>query len=215
MTQTTSQSQKRKVILVGLLIVVGMVIAICLDRRIYHHFVDYHSKNKDWEKMLRVCGYLPVWLLVGIAMMLQQRARVTGKLLRHIGTNLPAGLLLIINIVACGIVGELLKLIVRRDRPNAHDGMYVFRSFSDRTFNSGGLGFPSSHAMVAFAATWILCRLYPKAWPVWLILGIGCGATRVISGAHFTSDVIGSMAISYLLTALFWHKFYRRPAMAS
>ena len=64
---------------------------------------------------------------------------------------------------AAGIVGELLKILVRRMRPPDVGSAYAFRAFSDHPFSSRGLGFPSSHAVVAFGAAAILSRMFPRA----------------------------------------------------
>jgi membrane-associated phospholipid phosphatase len=186
-----------------------MTVAMLVDRHIYLVYSDSRSGNNDWHRMFRTCGFLPTWLFVGAVLMLHQRHRTKATLRRHLGTRWPAGLILITNVISCGLMGELIKMIVRRERPNAHDGFYVFRPFTEKPFGTGGLGFPSSHAIIAFAAAWILCRLYPKTWPVWLILGIGCAVARVRSGSHFVSDVTASMIISYGITAVMWHKFYK------
>jgi undecaprenyl-diphosphatase len=49
---------------------------------------------------------------------------------------------------------------------------------------------PSSHALVAFAGAAALARLFPRATPIWYALAVGCGITRLLSGAHFLSDVV-------------------------
>jgi undecaprenyl-diphosphatase len=101
-----------------------------------------------------------------------------------------------------GLLAEILKLILRRDRPRAHDGEYVFRAFSDRPFHSGGLALPSSHVLVAFSAAAMLARLFPRAAPVWFLLATGCAYTRVATRAHFVSDVMLAALVGFLVPVL-------------
>jgi membrane-associated phospholipid phosphatase len=86
-------------------------------------------------------------------------------------------------------------------------GEYIFRAWSERTFSSGGLGMPSSHAVVAFGAAAMLSRLFPRARPVWWLLGWGCGLTRVLHGRHFVSDVVLAAIVGWLIAALLWSKW--------
>jgi membrane-associated phospholipid phosphatase len=103
-------------------------------------------------------------------------------------------------------VGEILKILIRRLRPG-ETGEYVFRSFSERSFSSSGLGMPSSHAVIAFGAAAILSRLFPRAWPIWWLLGWGCALTRVLHGKHFLSDVMLAAIVGWLIAALLWYKW--------
>ncbi len=110
-----------------------------------------------------------------------------------------------------GGVAELLKMLVRRERPGLHDGAYVFRAFSDRPFRTTDLGFPSGHAMVAFAAAAIIARLFPRAAPVAYLMAAACGLTRVLAQAHFASDVVGAAIAAWVVVALIW-RLVERPA---
>jgi membrane-associated phospholipid phosphatase len=105
------------------------------------------------------------------------------------------------------IAVEVLKLLVRRQLPDHPDGIYSFRAWSDRPFDTGGLAFPSSHAAIAFAGAWVMCRLFPRAAPIWLLIGVGCAWERLATGSHFLSDVTASAALAYFVT---WPLLYRR-----
>src|SRR5690606_20175073 len=113
-----------------------------------------------------------------------------------------------------GVVGELLKLVFRRERPRAHDGAYVFRAFADRPLHSGGLALPSSHAIIAFGAAAMLARLFPRTAPVWSTLAAGCALPRVAAGAHFLSDVVVSALAAWAVVALLWRRFGVPPFAA-
>jgi membrane-associated phospholipid phosphatase len=83
----------------------------------------------------------------------------------------------------------VLKLVIRRERPNTNGGDYGFRPWSDEPFSTAGLALPSSHTMVAFAACTALARIFPGARWVWYGLAAGCAITRVLDRAHFVSDI--------------------------
>lgn len=187
----------------------GIGLSMLMDHWVYQQFIGYRSMRHDWQNVLRDCGYLPVWLVVGVVMLLIHRNPDTGHIRRHRGTVLPAGLILISNVAACSIVAELLKLLVRRERPSLHEGMYHFRPWAEKTFNSGGLGMPSSHTMVAISAAWILSRLYPRGTVFFIAMGLGCGYVRVSSNNHFFSDAVVSVVMSYFITQWIWGKCQR------
>jgi membrane-associated phospholipid phosphatase len=99
--------------------------------------------------------------------------------------------------VLAGGLAELLKLLIRRERPNLHDGEYVYRSFGERLLDSHDLGFPSSHVAVAFGGAAALARIYPRAGLVGYALAIGCGLSRLLAQAHFLSDVLAAAIVGW------------------
>jgi membrane-associated phospholipid phosphatase len=184
-----------------------LLAASLADGWAYHALAMEGVYDEDWGRLLRVMGYLPLWLLMGAALVLHDWPLRTPASVRP---ALRRGLLLVGGAAASGIAGELLKLLLRRERPRAHDGEYFFRAFTDRPFYSGGLALPSSHAIVAFGAAAMLARLFPRVAPVWYLLAAGCAYTRVAAGAHFASDVVVSFLAAWLVVAWLWRRY--RPA---
>ena len=184
-----------------------VVAAHLVDGWAYQNIVYERVHEEDWGRMLRVMGFAPLWLLAGLALIANDWPR------RARGALYPAimrGWLLIAAVAASGIVGELLKLVFRRERPRAHAGDYFFRPFTERPLSSGGLALPSSHTIVAFAAATMLARLFPRAAPIWYLLAIGCGLTRVMLQAHFVSDIAVAGLVAWALTAWLWRRHERR-----
>jgi membrane-associated phospholipid phosphatase len=165
---------------------VGLAAAIALDQQAALWFVSPKARNEDWHRMFRVMGYMPLWILAAAALALYDwrtaRERGVRIALRAVYVIASTG--------AGGGIAELLKLAIRRERPDLDAPGYVFRAFDDRTWSTSGLGLPSSHAAIAFAAAGALCKLFPSAWPVWITLAMGCATTRMLDGAHFLSDVV-------------------------
>lgn len=166
-----------------------ILVAHLLDSFFYQHFVLTNVYDKDWGRTLRVLGFLPLWLVVALIVGLQDQ-------------NWRRARLIALSVIASGIAGELLKLLFRRERPNAHDGHYVFRAFTERPFHSGGLALPSSHAVVAFGAAAMLARLFPRARYVFWAMAWGCGLSRVAARAHFFSDVVVAFTVSWTIAWL-------------
>jgi membrane-associated phospholipid phosphatase len=183
------------------LAIVSIVLAHLLDPVAFRYLRIDDVYGEDWGRMLRVMGFVPLWIAGGAALMLEDRTPWR-RMVRSRGGLVIAG-----SIVG-GIAAELAKLVVRRRRPGEL-GEYLFRPFMERTFSTGGLGMPSSHALVAFGAAAVLARLFPRARVVWWGLAWGCGLSRVAAGAHFLSDVVGAAIIGWLVGVLVWR--WRAP----
>lgn len=170
-----------------------LALATAVDPWAYRHVVWLPVYDTDWGKALRSVGYWPLWIVVALALWMSDP---TSSLARWRAATLAA------SVTAAGLLGEIFKMLLRRERPGAHDGAYVFRAFTDRPFDTRGIGSPSSHAFLAFAAAATLARFYPKAAPIWYGLAIGCAVTRVLSRAHFVSDVVAGALLGLLVAAL-------------
>lgn len=157
------------------------LVATVLDPWVYQHITWAKVYETDWGRLLRMMGYWPTWMIVAIALWRDgQPAPVAAWRAR----------LLIVAVTGVGLCGEILKLLTRRERPNAHGGVSVFRPFTEHPLSTSGLSMPSSHALLAFAAAATLTRLFPKTGPMWYALAVGCGVTRLLARAHFLSDVV-------------------------
>jgi membrane-associated phospholipid phosphatase len=185
----------------------AIALAHLADRAV---FLGVHAPGvavEDWGRGLRIAGYVPTWLVVAAAMaLIDGRRRVFDAPLRD---RWSRGATMALAPIVAGLLAEACKLLVRRERPSMPDGAYVFRSFGESPWSTGGLGMPSSHTAVAFGAAAILCRLHPAAWPVWIAVAIGCGATRVASRAHFLSDVVGGAMVGVAGAAIVWRLHVR------
>lgn len=192
--------------------IAAIAAAHLLDDLAYRSFAFEDVYDDDFGRMLRVMGYVPLWLAAAAALVLHDAPLL--EVSRW--TRWARGTLLVAGVAGAGIAGELLKLVLRRERPRAHEGEYVFRSFAERPFSSGGLAWPSSHAIVAFGAAAMLSRLFPRAWIVWWALAWGCALTRVADQAHFFSDIVTSAVVAWLVVALLWrlHARWRPEAHA-
>lgn len=181
------------------------------DRQLWQLFLvaDPHDRGaieaiqrRDWWNFFRGFGYLPLWIFIAVAGELARRA--PGRIL---ATGWPF-LRVLLSATLAGAGAELVKLVVSRERPGL-TGEHVYRSLFSGFTHGGNLGFASSHAAVAFGGAFALTRFCPRIGYVALLAAIGCGYSRVVVGAHFTSDVVGGALIGY---ACAW--IFVRPARA-
>lgn len=150
--------------------------------------------GQDWGRLLRVMGFLGTWAALAIAVGLHEG---TDPLRRPLAKR--RAWLLFGSATLGGALAEVMKLLLRRERPAVHDGVHAFRSFAERTFSSAGLALPSSHTLVAFGGAAMLARLYPRARWVGYTLAAGCAVTRVLARAHFLSDVVLAAGLGWLV----------------
>jgi len=179
------------------------IVAQASDQWIFHHFAYLGIYDRDWGRMLRVSGYFPMWGIVALALVLHDWVPRARGALRQASRR---GLQLFWSTALSGIVAELLKVAIRRERPGLTNGAHVFRPWSDQPFSTAQLGLPSSEAAVAFASAAVLARLFPEARILWYGLAVGCALTRVASGAHFMSDVTLAALVGYMTTVMLWQR---------
>lgn len=129
-----------------------------------------------------------------------------GALIIGIGYGSGNNSLRMAGIVAVGtlIVGSLLKLILRRDRPVTE---YVEHMFLD-TFS-----FPSGHAAGSVPVFGLVAYLLLQTGSAWgiaaalliAVLTFLIGVSRVYLGAHYASDVLGGWVVGFagLATIIF------------
>ncbi|MGQ9564039.1 MAG: phosphatase PAP2 family protein [Thermogutta sp.] len=118
--------------------------------------------------------------------------------------NWRRGLTVLSVSLSAGLVADLLKLLIYRVRPHNFDfAGGIMMTFQDwlpivtRSVDHLSSSFPSSHAATAAGLTFVLLRLYPKAYPVFVALMILSCAQRVFCSAHFFSDVLFGAGIGW------------------
>lgn len=172
---------QRTMWLIGCVLVFG-ALPMLADRYFYDNWYHKDIYDLDWARLLRVMGFAPTWSIAALAMWLHERPEDARRAKAR-------AWYLLVTPFAGGLVAEIMKLLLRRERPNVLAGDYSFRLWSENPLSTSGLAWPSSHTMVAFAAATALARLFPRAKWVWYALAAGCGATRMLAHAHFFSDV--------------------------
>ncbi len=185
-----------------------LAVPALFDTAVYHAVYHKDIYALDWARLLRVQGFLPTWWIVALAMWLVEREQDAARAARR-------AWLLAASPALAGLLCEVLKLVIRRERPAPFDGEWIFRPFSEHPWSTGGLATPSSHTMVAFGAATMLARLFPRARWVFYGLAWGCGATRVLDRAHFFSDVTFGAILGWAVAWGLWIEWgHRAPSPA-
>ena len=102
-------------------------------------------------------------------------------------------------VAASGLTVDLLKVIVGRTRPKLlfASGTYDFGWFGLR---ADDWSFPSGHAATAAAVMAALWCLWPRPWLLYVAGAALVAASRVITGAHYPSDVVAGAVIAVVVT---------------
>ncbi len=178
---TPAISERSRWIRLLIIALSAIVLAHLLDASAWRSARLLSVNDKDWGRLLRSMGYLPTWGIIALGYWLQQRDDT--RRARYAAALLLAPAL-------GGALAEVLKLLVRRLRPDPELFQYAFRPFAEGPWSNRGMGMPSSHVLVAFAGAAVLAQLYPRARWLWYTLAAGCAATRVLAMGHFLSDVV-------------------------
>ncbi|MCC5822834.1 MAG: phosphatase PAP2 family protein [Phycisphaerales bacterium] len=166
------------------LLLAGFVVLTLLDvPLVYLFYIEDREplQNSDLYRLVRVVGTLWLWLLV--MWIVRRHDRVWDR----------AGSLFFAPIIA-GLSCEGLKLVIARERPvldteTLRSGWYAFRPLFSGFSDASNLGFPSSHAAVAFAGCMCLAAWMPRAKWIFIGLAVSCGVARMLIGAHYATDI--------------------------
>ena len=96
----------------------------------------------------------------------------------------------LVAVASVAIVAHISQLTISRYRPNQASSHLAFgRPFSGFT-DRVGVGFPSSEAATAFAASCVLVRVWPRC-RRWIYLpAVLAALARLLPGNHYLSDVV-------------------------
>ena len=153
-----------------------------------------------------VCGHaLGVAVLLAAALVLDRTLR---PWLANAGRTAAGDVVRLVSAAyAGGLVVDLIKVSVSRVRPRAADLTdlaSVLGTFGDAALASPTprgadmMSFPSGHAAVAAGFAAAMGWKYPHARPFFAILAVCAAAQRVVTSAHYPSDVAFGAAIGLL-----------------
>lgn len=179
------------------IVLVGFILFTLLDFPLLHIFYmgdDRAVENHDWYRMLRVVGFMGTWAIIALLFIIHDR-------------NRHRGAAVFLSALISGAVAEFAKLIFARERPvegnQIQEGLYHFRGFLSGFTDGSNLGLPSSHAAVAFGGCLMLAALIPNTRRFLFLLALGCAITRMLTGAHFATDVYLGAIIGWMVSIWF------------
>ena len=164
-----------------------LLVAHWLDPWAVHALRLPSANDRDWGRLLRILGFAPTWLAIAGLFWLESRGHAEPP--ERAADLARTGRDIVIAVAVGGILAEVAKLLIRRERPTAEFDGYHFQAFAG-SLNTKALGMPSSHVAVAFAGAAVVARRYPRTAPLLVALAAGCGLTRIFAQAHFLSDVV-------------------------
>jgi membrane-associated phospholipid phosphatase len=188
--------------------IAATAVAMLADRTLYTYLHAPEVYEKDFGRLLRIMGFAGTWVALAVAVGLTHGGDDASRLVAR-----RRGWLVFWSPMLAGGIAEVVKILVRRERPALNDGAYGFRPWDERTWSGAGLAFPSSHTAVAFGGAFMLARIFPRARWVGYVLAAGCGLTRVFARAHFLSDTVFAAGLGWLVSWLLWRKFAPRAAV--
>ncbi|MBQ1042861.1 MULTISPECIES: phosphatase PAP2 family protein [unclassified Micromonospora] len=166
-----------------------------LDASITDAFHGYAQDHPAWV------GVMTVWThLFGPGPLRVAAAVVAVWLFRRGASRLAAWV--VVTMIAGGLLGALLKLLVGRDRPD----------LLEPVARAAGYSFPSGHALNAALAAGVLLLVFlPYArdsragritlWAAALLVTVVTGLSRIALGVHWTSDVVGGWVLGTAVVA--------------
>lgn len=110
-----------------------------------------------------------------------------------------------------GMMANLFKLMIARTRPRKLDfeGIDIWDSFGAffPIFYAEDLSqsLPSAHTTTAFGLAVALAYYYPRGFFLFMAMAAGVGFQRVMSSAHFPSDVFFGAALGWSFAFLLFH----------
>ncbi|GAA4938300.1 phosphatase PAP2 family protein [Actinoplanes utahensis] len=107
-----------------------------------------------------------------------------------------------VTMIAGGLLGGLLKLLVGRDRPE----------LLEPVSSAVGQAFPSGHALNSVLGIAIFLVLFPHSLPLRVaavVIPVGTAISRVVLGVHWTSDVVAGLLLGVAVVVVSLAVFQR------
>lgn len=210
----TPPPRTRRIVL-GVCLIAGFVAVSLADGPVYHA-IDPSLASRErldqtwWYLVLRHSGSVTPWLAIGLGLFLLDRHRLRRSHSPHAITTAPLrGIYIPAAAGVAGLAAELGKLVIGRERPATIQTLdsgaealvyqgYHFRGLFSGFVDGSNLGLPSSHAATAAGGAFAVAIVWPRLWPLALGVSVGCGISRLLTGAHFASDVYAGIVLGWL-----------------
>lgn len=118
-----------------------------------------------------------------------------------------AGIEALLNLGISSLFVYFLKKLFTRPRPfNTLSKINVFnRDMHD-------FSFPSGHTTAAFSIACILALNFTVLAPLFILIALCVGISRMYLGVHYPSDIVAGMTIGFIFSLIIFHLFTLLPA---
>lgn len=199
-----SPGSRRGVVISFLVVTVFCVLSFAtLDRPVAHACRSMGSSIREPFRFITIFGLSGWYLVPSLALFILLRFRYrnpawTGR-----------ALFAFLTIAVSGLLVDILKFVLGRYRPAMlfrEENLYGFAFFEANFLTTS---FPSGHAAVITALALSLDTMFPRFRVLYVLAALMVIASRVITCAHFLSDVVAG-AYAALITGIFVkHQFQR------
>ena len=166
---------------------------VSLDRPLAYACSGLGKGNREFFQVVTALGLAGWYLVLSLLLFLLFRFRFR--------KSVPAGraLFVFLAVSLSGIVVDILKYIFGRYRPAMffHENLYGFAFF--RT-DALATSFPSGHAAVITALALSLDAIWPRFRALYALAALLIIASRVVTCAHFLSDVAAGAYVAVITT---------------
>jgi membrane-associated phospholipid phosphatase len=144
-------------------------------------------------------GWLIGSALLALAGFVIARRSADAAAARRWRSHALAPLFVFAAVALAGLTTDLVKALLGRLRPKLflRDGSYGFDLLHTR---ADYVSFPSGHATTAFALAAALTLLWPRPAVAYFAVALAVAASRVLSNAHWLSDVLAGGLVGVLVT---------------
>jgi undecaprenyl-diphosphatase len=180
-----------------------------IDGPLATQFQTYHE-TLWWKFFAAITDFANGFIWYGLAVMGLTSAWVRHRMLEPPSSaavydaRRRAWMFMIVAMATSGIVENVIKFAVGRDRPRffLRDGTMDFHPFR---LHIGDSSFPSGHTQSICSAMLALSIIYPPLRTLFLVVAVLIASSRVVIGAHYLSDVVGGIWLA-VVAVLYWRR---------
>ncbi|MDI6726576.1 MAG: phosphatase PAP2 family protein [Smithellaceae bacterium] len=187
----------------GIVVLAVTLSFLFLDRPIFSFTEGLSAGVRDIFEVITFLGRSESYLVGAFAAFIVYRY--------FLKRELPANrsIFVFTAIAASGILINIIKVILGRARPILlrEEGLSGFEFFRMGYEYSS---FPSGHATTVFALATAIYLLFPRVGLAIYAFALAVGASRVILGAHYLSDVLAGAFLGFACTLFLRDYFQRR-----